>query len=281
MPPVAETRPSPIAGSWYTGQPGVLRSQVLGWLNAAQLPDLPGEVIGVIAPHAGHRYSGITAGHAFAAVRGQQPELVVVAAPYHRGSPQNFLTSAHAFYATPLGRIEVDALAVAELDALIHEGGLRLTRVANDLEHALEIELPFLQVALPQPFRLLPLMVRSQADAECRLVGGALARVIRDKKVLLVASTDLSHFFSLETALVLDHEMLKRMSSLAPREIFAAEAAGAGYACGAGAVAVVQYAALALGARQVSILHHSTSADETGDRSSVVGYGAAAILRGA
>lgn len=276
---IADVRPSPIAGTWYTGNADQLRRQVTGYLDAARLPELTGEVVAVIAPHAGHRYSGRTAGHAFAAVRGASPELVAVVSPMHAPYPGAVLTTAHRAYGTPLGPLWVDEVARDEMDRALSAQGLELVRVAGDSEHSLEIELPFLQVALQGEFKLLPLMLRSLSPLVARQVGQALAQVLGARRTLLVASTDLSHFYPAELANQLDGEMLRRMRGFNPQDLFEAERSGKGFACGLAAVAAVMWAARSLGADTVEILHHSTSGDETGDDSSVVGYGAAAILK--
>lgn len=275
---IAEVRPSPIAGTWYSGDPGRLREQVDQFLAGAKLPELPGEVVAVVAPHAGLRYSGGTAGHAFAAVRGQQRDLVAVISPMHAPAPGSLLTTAHRAYATPLGAVRVDTQALAQLGEILAQEGLDLTALANDREHSLEIELPFLQRALKNDFQLLPVMVRSQSPAVARQLGHALAEVMRGRSALLVASTDLSHFYPEPVAKTLDEEMLKRIEHFAPDEIFEAERAGIGFACGSAAAAAVLWAAREMGASQVKIVHHSTSADESGDFDSVVGYGAAVVL---
>jgi AmmeMemoRadiSam system protein B len=279
MDAIAEIRPSPIAGTWYTDDPARLRAQVNAYLDQAQLPALDGEVLGVVTPHAGLRYSGHTAGHAFAAVRGRRPALVAVVSPLHAAVPGTVLTTAHRAYATPLGPVWVDQAVLQTFHAGLETQHVDLRALAYDGEHSLEIELPFLQVALAGEFHLLPLMLRSQSPAVARQVGHALAAALAGRDVLLVASSDLSHFYSQAQANQLDAEMLKRMESMRPEAIFEAELTGQGFACGAAAVAAVLWAAQELGAERVQILHHSTSADETGDRSSVVGYGAAAILK--
>jgi len=110
-------------------------------------------------------------------------------------------------------------------------------------------------------------------------LGLALAKVLKDKNALMVASTDLSHFYDQTTANALDSEMLKRFESFEPESIFEAEHTGKAFACGHAAVAAVLWAARELGASKVQVLHHATSGDVTGDYSSVVGYGAAAILK--
>lgn len=277
---VVDIRPSPIAGTWYAGEREILARQIDDYLGRAVLPDLPGEVIAVIAPHAGHRYSGAVAGHAFAALRGRAPALAAVVSPMHHPYPQPLITTAHGAYATPLGTIPVDRAALAGLSAELQARlGFGLTPVANDPEHSLEIELPFLQRVLAADFELLPVMVRAQEPAVSEALGRALAGVLRGRDFVLVASTDLSHFYDQETAVALDRAMLAEIESFSPEGVFAAERSGRGFACGLAAVTAVMWAARDLGADTVKILKHATSADVTGDRSSVVGYGAAAILK--
>lgn len=276
---LSDLRPSPIAGTWYSGSAEALAKQVDGYLARARLPVLSGQVVGLVAPHAGHRYSGHTAAHAFGAVASQSFDLVAVISPMHAYHPAALLTTAHRGYSTPLGPVWVDEQARTQLEDLLEGTGTPLRSIANDQEHSLEIELPFLQRALQGEFRLLPVMVRSMSEDLSQQLGSALAQVLRGRSALLVASTDLSHFYSQQTAEQLDGEMLRRIAGFAPEEVLAAERTGVAFACGAGAVAAVLWAARLLGADTVKILHHSTSADETDDRGSVVGYGAAAILK--
>ena len=271
-----DVRPSPIAGTWYEGNAKTLARSIDEYLNNVQLPELDGEVIGVIAPHAGHRYSGAVAGYAFATLRALSPKLVTVISPFHNLARYPLITTAHDAYSTPLGNIEVDKDTLAELRSHLD---IPITPVVADKEHSLEIELPFLQRALKGDFKLLPIMVRAQEVDVANSLGFALAKVLKDKNALLVASTDLSHFYDQATANILDAEMLKRFESFEPESIFEAEQTGKAFACGYAAVAAVLWAAHELGANKVQVLHHATSGDVTGDYSSVVGYGAAAILK--
>jgi len=276
---VLDLRPSPIAGTWYEGDPAALAESVDEYLSRAVLPKLQGQVVGVIAPHAGHIYSGPVAGHAFAALKGRDPDLVAVISPFHNYHDSPLLISSHEAYATPLGAVPINHLAVEQLDAGLRESlGFGMTPIRRDREHSLEIELPFLQRALTQPFQLLPVMVRAQHPDVSRALGRALAAVLRGKNYLLVASTDLSHFFEQNIANRLDGEMLHQMEAFSPGGMFAAEASGKGFACGLAAAAAILWAAQELGADSVKVLSHATSGDVTGDYSSVVGYGAVAIL---
>ncbi|MCD4671203.1 MAG: AmmeMemoRadiSam system protein B [Anaerolineaceae bacterium] len=277
---VAEIRPSPIAGIWYSADAKILAAQIDGFLADAAVEELDGELVAVIVPHAGYRYSGRTAGYAFHSMMGLSPELVVVVSPLHGYHPADVLTTRHRAYGTPLGTIKVGQDALRGLKAAYkNANGEDLATLANDDEHSLEIELPFLQRALAGDFQLLPVMVRSVSPAVLLELGRSLASVAKGKKTLLVASTDLSHFYPEKIANELDREMLAQIEAFSPDGVLDAERRGTGFACGAGAVAAVLWAAKFLGANKVKVLHYSTSADETGDRRSVVGYGAAVVLK--
>src|SRR5512135_196156 len=167
MPEISEIRPSPIAGRWYEGDQARLASDVDTYISEAQIPTLEGEVVAVIAPHAGHIYSGRTAGHAFKVVAGQSRELVAVVSPLHSYVQARALTSAHHAYQTPLGAVWIDQPALDALDKNLHQRvGWKLARVVYDQEHSLEIELPFLQRALKGDFSLLPVMLRTQEEED-------------------------------------------------------------------------------------------------------------------
>lgn len=278
---MADVRPSPIAGRWYEGNAKALSRSVDEFLDNAELPALDGEVMGVIAPHAGHVYSGAVAGYAFAALRSRTPSLVAVISPMHHPYYHPLLTTSHEAYRTPLGDIPVDRDALNELDVVLKsELDFGLSPVPHDPEHSLEIELPFLQRALKPGWTLLPVMVHSQDPQVAQGLGRALAQVLREKNFALVASTDLSHFYNQDTALKYDRAMLKTFESFDPESAYDLERAGKGFACGLGAVTAVMWASRELGANKVKVLRHATSGDVTGDYSSVVGYGAAVILKG-
>lgn len=275
-----DVRPSPIAGRWYEGDPGILARTMDQYIEDARLPALDGEVMGVIAPHAGHTYSGEVAGYAFAALRGLQPNLVVVAGPMHHPISQPLITTTHEAYYTPLGTIPVDKTALNELDVILKsELGFGFTPVARDPEHSLEIELPFLQRVFRHEWKLLPIMVRALDEHVSEGLGKALAAVLRDKNFVLVGSTDLSHFFKQDAALAYDRAMLNEIESFNPAGAFDLDRSRKGFACGLGAFTAVLWASRKLGADKVKVLRHATSANVTGDYSSVVGYGAAAILK--
>jgi AmmeMemoRadiSam system protein B len=278
-------RPSPIAGSWYPDDKKKLSAEIKGYLENAIIPGISGQIIGLITPHAGYFYSGETAGYAYRCLEGMDFDVCIVVSPLHDYKPEPLLTSAHDYYSTPLGDIEITKgfLAKSSSDE-INSQIPYLHPIANDREHSLEIQLPFLQTALAKPFTLVPIMVRTNDPEILQSTARRLAEEIslyesKSKKVLLVASTDLSHFYSENVANRYDEYMLDKMAAFSPEGVLEAEASHQGFACGAGAVALVLWTAKLLGANKVTILYHSTSAKASGDISSVVGYGAAVITR--
>ncbi len=275
-----DTRPSPIAGQWYPGDPKKLAASVDSYLDQAGAAAIPGDVVALMSPHAGHLYCGAVAGKAYAAVRGLRPDVVAVISPCHYPYYQPLITTAHAAYQTPLGAVPVDGPRLQALDAALRtELGFGLTAVKRDPEHSLEIELPFLQRALAGEFHLLPVMVRDQGRRTVFALGQALAKLLAGSNFLLVASTDLSHFYTEREANQLDAEFLRRVEAFDPEAALNAEDEGKAFACGRAAVAAVLWAARALGADTVKVSGYATSGDVTGDRSQVVGYGAAVVFR--
>jgi MEMO1 family protein len=277
----APVRPSAIAGSWYPADPGDLERELQGYLENAKFEPRGGKVVGLIAPHAGYFYSGQTAAYAYRTVLGQTFEHVAIFSPLHDYLPYDLLTSAHQSYTTPLGNVEIDRDLLELCTAEVEEyTGKSVVKVANDREHSLEIQLPFLQKCLGTEFSLLPFMVRTHDEDLLEETARALADVLANKNLLLVASTDLSHFYDVKDANQLDETMLEQMTRFSPEGVLQAEHDGSGSACGAGAVALTLWLARFLGADKVTLLKHATSADASGDTRRVVGYGAAVITRG-
>jgi len=276
----SDARPSPIAGTWYLGDPEKLANQIDAFLGSAKLSeeDLRGRVIGLLAPHAGHRFSGRTAAYAYKAIQDKPRKLAIILSPYHPYTKDELLTTAHAAYQTPLGKVPVAQTELSVLERLLKDQDIKISQISVDDEHSLEIQLPFLQRAWKTDFSLLPLMVRSQDPNLLNHLSEALFQVIAEKDFLLVASSDLSHFYPLETAETYDGEMLRRINAFDPGSVLSAETDGRAFACGVGAVAAMLWTSKLAGADKVQILNYSTSADASGDPSSVVGYGSAAVM---
>lgn len=270
-------RPSPIAGKWYPAEAETLSQHLQHYLQQAEIDPPAKPLRGIVVPHAGYRYSAGVAAYAFNCLGNVHPELVVLTGPLHYPHPAHLLTTGHKAYQTPLGLVEVNTEAIDEVNrALRHRLGYGLTPIRDDPEHSLEIELPFLQHVLGQ-FQLLPIMIRDQSFSVVKALGDVLAETLSDQQILLVASSDLSHFYPQAQACQLDKEILSRLEAFDPQAVLEAEVLGLGFACGRGAIAATLWVAKALGATQVKVVRQATSGDVSGDYSSVVGYGAAII----
>ncbi len=275
-----DIRPSPLAGRWYPAHPKKLAESIDGFIQAAQFPEIKGEILALVSPHAGHIYSGPVAGYAFKAVAGFAPDLVVILSPYHQFHPGAILTSGHQAYQTPLGEVPIDRESMDFVNrSLQKKTGLGLSEVRNDSEHAVEIILPFLQRALQSKFTMLPLMLLQQEPSLMRSLGEILAELILSRDALLVASTDLSHFHSAEKADQLDQTIINGIQLLDPDYLYQAQKENTGSACGLGALAATIWAVKSGGEAAAHILNYAHSGNITGDNTSVVGYTSAVLTR--
>jgi AmmeMemoRadiSam system protein B len=255
-----KVRPPAVAGQFYPGQPERLRAEVARLLAGAAAPETATKAL--IAPHAGYIYSGGVAATAFATLRGAARAItrVVVIGPAHYVPVQGIAIPAVDAFETPVGRVPVDREALAALSDLsfvVEADG------PHAPEHALEVELPFLQMVLPC-FQLIPLVA---GDAEPQQVAEVLARLWGGAETLIVVSSDLSHYHDWETACRLDAATAAAIergdwASLGPNQ-----------ACGYLAVAglLVESGRRRFGARRLVLCN---SGDTAGSRDRVVGYGA-------
>jgi AmmeMemoRadiSam system protein B len=266
-------RRSAIAGTWYPDDPQRLRAMIEGFLARVPPQQFEGDLVGLVVPHAGYMYSGQVAAYAYEQLSTRAFSRVVIVSPVHRMYPGSFAVTEKAYYETPLGLVPVDE----ELVQLIARR-LTLRRSPQDSEHSLEIQLPFLQHVLGD-FRLVPIMMGDQDWQSASELGQALAQALDEETTLLVASTDLSHFHSYDMAVRLDQLVIDRITAYDPEGLSRTLAMHKAEACGGGPVAAVMVAAQQQGADRAVLLNYMNSGDVTGDRSSVVGYAAAALLR--
>ena len=270
-----------VAGQFYPGQPDELRQMVDSFLAQAGESQPTGDVVALIAPHAGYVYSGKVAAHSYALLKGRKIERVVVIAPSHfEEFPFNSVYSGDA-YATPLGNIAVDkefASKLAKMSPLIQLSTRGHIPTQQQGEHALEVQLPFLQRTLGD-FKLVPIVMGEQNYEIERALGFALAKMVKGTNTLIVASSDLSHYHSYDEASNMDHKTLKAIQEWDYLSLSQNFALRVWEACGGGPIVATMIAAERLGAKQARLLKYANSGDETGDHSRVVGYGAVALLK--
>jgi AmmeMemoRadiSam system protein B len=277
-------RPSPIAGTWYPGTPEKLRETVDRLVAHADYFPTQDALIALISPHAGYPYSGQTAAYAYRQLTGRQFDSVVLLGPSHYEDYGPLAVSAKKYYATPLGALELDQDLLSALDAR-----WPLTRVEHDKEHSLEIQLPFLQCMLAN-FKIVPLMlslpfylIGEEALAPCRQLAGVLADLARSRRVLFVASSDLSHLSNYESVKKLDAHTEELVTAYnIPALVRYMWQAGECRACGDAPIVTALLAAQALGADRVQVFNRTNSGDVTGEREQaqyVVGYMAAGVYK--
>jgi AmmeMemoRadiSam system protein B len=276
-----------VAGSFYPGDPHVLRNQITNMMAKAQKPPPDeigtGRVLGLMVPHAGHVYSGQIAAYGYKLIEGSNIRTAVVISPSHMELFQFASVFSGEAYATPLGSIPVDhtlADKVASQNQLVRRSDRgHLQDHLPQREHALEVQLPFLQGVLGN-IHIVPIVMGDQSWEICEALGKSLAPVMALSDVLVIASSDLSHFHSYEEAERLDGNFRATLEKMNPEELYNAVHRRDCEACGAGPVIAMLIAGLEAGARACRILRAANSGDVTGDRSSVVGYTAAALFAG-
>lgn len=265
-----------IAGTWYPDDPAALREEITGFLDEASVNDIPRKPLAIISPHAGYTYSGRVAAHAYKAIVGRAYSTVVVISPSHRAYFPYVSVWPKGSYSTPLGNIEVDeALCKKFMDAsVIFTDNTR----PHDSEHALEIQLPFLQTVLPS-FRLCPLIMGQQDLELCLELSGALKSSIDNPDdVLIVASSDLSHFHPAGTAEAMDARVARNIEQMSVQSLENDLKDSQSEACGGGPIMTALSYAKDLGRTEARILKYAHSGHITGDNTSVVGYLSAVIL---
>jgi len=268
-----------FAGSFYPGDPVELSEQVKHLL-ADNRTKIDSEIVGLVAPHAGYMYSGGCAAAAFSALKGKRYDTVVVIAPSHQAFFHNVAVFRGGAYQTPLGVVYTDlelARKIANTHPKIvfanegHFGGGRP-------EHSLEVQLPFLQMTLGD-FKLVPLVMGSQEHDIIVALGEVLGAMLENRRALIVASTDLSHYHDADTAARLDQGISSAVEKFDWRLLYDKVASGQSEACGAGPVMSCIYAAKRLGAKQAQIIKYAHSGEVSGDNREVVGYLSAAFTK--
>jgi AmmeMemoRadiSam system protein B len=269
-----------VAGSWYPDDPVRLREAVDRCLAEATVDPLPRHPRALIAPHAGLMYSGPVAGFAYKSARAVAYGTVVLVGPSHFVPFRGVSVWSEGEWETPFGPLAVDA----RLAAAIREQSADVVEVAeaHGREHSLEMQLPFVAHLVPEA-AIVPLVMGHQTRETAFSLGDAIAKAVgahisaRRREVLLVASSDLSHYEDARVASVLDRIVLTHVDAIDADGLMSALEREPRHACGGGPMVSVLRAATQLGASAARVLRYADSGDVSGDKSAVVGYMAAAI----
>ncbi|NLH48484.1 MAG: AmmeMemoRadiSam system protein B [Myxococcales bacterium] len=262
-----------VAGQFYPGGQEQLRQDVDSYLQNAVVPADLGDIFGIVAPHAGYVYSGPVAGHSYRAVQGKKYDFVVVLGLSHR-VPGEVALLHYDSYLTPLGAVTIDRAATEQLAkaAPFIDRSDEMFRY----EHSLEVQLPFIQRALPQTPVVL-IAIGSARQDTLRQLAAALDKTFADRHVLYVASTDLSHFRTYDQAVKIDTQSLDFLARHDLEGLYKAPELRERM-CGLGPVTVLFELFKRRGGKEARLLKYLNSGDTSGDKSRVVGYGSLALL---
>ena len=263
-------REAVVAGAFYDGNAEALKKHIKA-LSPARTEKV--KAMGVVVPHAGYIYSGRVAAEVFNSV--EIPDTVIILGPNHTGLGTPISVFPEGSWETPLGGVRIDALLSGEI--LKNCKSASKDVMAHAREHSIEVQLPFLQT-LNSGLRFAAIALGEYNLGHLRELASAITDAVRGKDVLLVASSDLTHYEDSETAKKKDAMVLKSIEKLDPEQMVKDVQARDISMCGWMPVYTVLHACKKLGAKEARIIRYMNSGDTSGDYSEVVGYGGAAIL---
>jgi MEMO1 family protein len=271
-------REAAVSGTFYPDDPKMLAGEIQGYLKKAKLEAIAGDIVGVVSPHAGYIYSGQVAAYGMKAISKGSYDTVIVLGPSHRAYFEGAAVMDSGSYRTPLGTVDVDQeLARAIMD----ESRLVFSNMGvHGPEHSLEVQIPFLQTVL-SGFKLVPMVMGSQEGDVCESLAKAIYEGIKrlGRHVLVVGSTDLSHYHSYAEAMKLDKLVVNRLETFDVQGMMEDFNGEMCEACGRGPIIVTMMLSRLLGASGSKVLKYANSGDVSGDKSQVVGYTSAVFYK--
>lgn len=273
-----------VAGAFYPSKPDVLKHLIvqcfqhrLGPGNVPVLHSPPkGELFGLIVPHAGYIYSGPIAAHSYSRLAENGFRWVLLLGPNHTGIGREFSIMSQGSWRTPLGDIRIESEKATLLKTIPQ---IEEDHSAHLREHSLEVQLPFLQFLSPEAF-FVPICVSSMDLSEIKAVGKMVGELLKeDKDAVILASTDLSHYYSHATAIKLDSMAIEAIVNLDSDLLWERVHKIPITMCGYAPVIILLEACKAAGVKEGKLLKYATSGDTGGDFSQVVGYGAIAFSK--
>jgi AmmeMemoRadiSam system protein B len=268
-----------VAGSWYPADARRLRAEIHAYL-ASVSPDRhstqAGPPCALIVPHAGLMYSGPVAAHAYRLLENQAFDVIVLIGPSHFVPFDGVSVWPDGHFETPLGSLRVDGDTASTLMAscpIVHH-----QPQAHAREHSLEMQLPFLAALVPE-VPIVPLVMGHQTRDTAMTLGEALADVLDGRNALMIASSDLSHYFDEDTAAALDRQVLGHIEACDDDGLMSRLEERPDHACGGGPIVAVIHASRRAGKPRSRVLRYGDSGDVSGDKHKVVGYVAAAFWR--
>ena len=270
-----------VAGLFYPGSAVELVKTIAELFARVRKENINGVPSALIVPHAGYPYSGKTAAKAYKLLEGEKFDTVVVISPSHTVFFKGSSVYDGDGYETPIGVVEIDRKLsdkIGNIHPQVYLSKMGHASGNTRGEHALEVQLPFLQIVLGN-FKLVAIVMGDQEEDSINSLAETLSAALKGTNTLLVASTDLSHFHSEKIANRLDEKIKDAIVNYNPEILVDTLESGDGEACGGGIVAAVLKASKRLGSKEVQLLDYTTSGETTGDFDEVVGYLSAVVVR--
>jgi AmmeMemoRadiSam system protein B/AmmeMemoRadiSam system protein A len=276
-----DVKKADLAGSWYPADPNKLEAMLNGYLNDAKPEKIPPNIIGLILPHAGYIYSGPIAAYGFKAVSGMDIDTVVVAGFSHRKYFDGISVYDRGEFETPLGPLPVDRELAKSI--ILSNDKLYFNPDVFDDENSVEMIMPFIRHAFKErDLKIVPIAMGVQSYGNASILGEALYESLKDREnVLIIASTDMSHYHNYGEANAIDAGAIESLKKMDPKAFLDKAALNKCEACGSGAVAAIMIASKKLGADSMEVLKYANSGDITGQKNRVVGYLSAAFYKSA
>ena len=255
-----------VSGQFYPSTPLALEKQVASLVQPKAQKQ---EVLGAVSPHAGYIYSGAVAGATLSKII--QPETFVILGPNHTGLGQDFSIMLEGVWKLPCGDAEIDSQLARQI--LKDSPDIKEDVTAHAFEHSIEVQIPFLQY-LFKAFKFVPIIVSDASASTYKRIGAGIARAVREsnKKVVIIASSDMTHYEPHEAAKEKDSKAIKAILELDADKLMLTISKHNISMCGYGPVSIMLAAAKELGAKKAELVKYQTSGDTSGDYSSVVGY---------
>lgn len=266
-----------VRGAFYPAEKDELAEMVDGFLEKAEQPSIKGEIVALVSPHAGYIYSGQVAAYGYKALKYKSFDTVIIIGPSHQLLFDGFSVYPEGSFFTPLGKVEVDEDLAKKI--MSKSKKISFEPEVFKKEYSIEAQLPFLQRAF-QSFKIVPIIAGNLDYENCRILSDAIVSSLdKEKKVLIVASTDLSHFHSYAEAKEMDMKAIETVKNMQPEVFFDKIKSGQIEMCGAEAVVTTMLIAKQLGGEDAELLRYANSGDVTFDKTRVVGYAAMIFLK--
>lgn len=277
----AQVKESAVSGLFYSSDPSILSSQIDNYLEKAETPEIKGDIIALISPHAGYDYSGSVAAFGYKSLMGKSYKTVIIIGPSHYAYTKGASVYEKGYFRTPLGDVQIDEVLTKKI--INKEKDIEFSPHTYFKEHSIEVQIPFLQKVL-KDFEIVPILMMGDSDySVCLKLAEQIFEAIKNRDdLLIIASSDLAHLYDYEEVKRVDQNTISLIEKFQPQELFNTVLKGEAQLCGAAPVITALLLAKRLGADETKFLKYANSSDITGRKERgnyCVGYLSAVIFK--